>query len=337
MLLLLTATSVAFAARHSNSLQPAESATSTVSANTDEATSTAHDAVSVSTYEYAIKDADTLRLDCYTIPEKCTQARPAYIFAFGGSFKTGDRAAKQYIPCFEFLAREGYAVFSIDYRTGLSRPEIAGNIDSVETFFGALTRAVDIAVEDLYDATAYVVSNADSFGIDPQQIVISGSSAGAIAALQSEFYIANHHPLAARLPEGFNYAGVVSFAGAILAPGTPQWSSTPCPIMLFHGDADPTVPFSAAAIEGFGGLFGSQSIASSLADKGAAYSFYVIENANHSVATTPMTANLYNIMQFLTSQVANHLPLQTTTTERITGAEPVKKDFTITDYLQNNM
>lgn len=333
MLLLMAATSVAFA-----SVQGNDALSNSNSSQSESANSQSKDTITKSTYTYAVKSpGDTLRLDYYTLAEETAQPRPAFIFAFGGSFKTGDRAAKSYITCFEFLAREGYAVFSIDYRTGLSRPEIAGNISSVETFVGALTQAIDMAVEDLFDATAYVIANAEMFGVDPQQIVASGSSAGAITALQSEYYIANGYEATEVLPENFNYAGVVSFAGAVLSPIAPQWASTPCPIMLFHGDADPTVPFDKVAVDGFGGLYGSQSIANSLRDIDASYCFCIVENANHSVAVTPMKANLFTIMQFLTTQVAARKPLQTTITERVPGSTPAKKDFTLPEYLQNNM
>ena len=80
-------------------------------------------------------------------------------------------------------------------------------------------------------------------GIDPNNIVVTGSSAGAITVQQAEWEICNSTPMAAGLPEGFNYKGVMAFAGAVLVDGPLGYKSAPCPVMMFHGTEDELVPY----------------------------------------------------------------------------------------------
>ena len=74
-------------------------------------------------------------------------------------------------------------------------------------------------VEDLYDATAWIVGHADMLNIDTTKIVISGGSAGATNSVMAEYYLCNGDELAQRLPKGFRYAGVIPFAGGIWKAG----------------------------------------------------------------------------------------------------------------------
>lgn len=88
---------------------------------------------------------------------------------------------------------------------------------SEETFPEAWITTLAMATGDLYDATAYVCDHASAWSVDKTRIVASGSSAGAITVLMGEYGICNGHPLARqKLPQDFNYAGVISYAGAIL-------------------------------------------------------------------------------------------------------------------------
>ena len=173
--------------------------------------------------------------------------------------------------------------------------------------------------------------------IDVEQIVASGSSAGAITVLQAEYDLCNGHELAKRLPAGFNYAGVISYAGAVSGVLPPHWEKMPCPIMLFHGDADKTVPFEQAAMENLGGLWGSSAVAKSLENLQASYYFYKVENAGHEISGLPMSRNQYDIMSFLSRQVLGDENLAITTDERVPGDTIVRKDFTVQDYILDNL
>ncbi|WP_439556544.1 alpha/beta hydrolase [Dyadobacter sp.] len=77
----------------------------------------------------------------------------------------------------KLLARKGYAAASINYRLGF-------NGGSQQNACGANNReiiqAVYRAVQDTYVALHYFAGKADELGIDPGQMVLAGSSAGAI-------------------------------------------------------------------------------------------------------------------------------------------------------------
>lgn len=71
---------------------------------------------------FAIKGADTLRLDRYFIPTAADSlSSPVVVYVFGGGFRFGSRDEQMYTSYFEFLARNGYTVVSTDYRPMLGR------------------------------------------------------------------------------------------------------------------------------------------------------------------------------------------------------------------------
>ena len=188
------------------------------------------------TYLYAVKGADSLYLDHYVSSKEAM--RPCMIFVFGGGFVRGERDNEGYLPYFEYLNDNGYDVVSIDYRLGLKDLATSG-VGSMRDMIGKLNNTVNIAVEDLFSATAFVLDNAREWGIDRDMIVTCGSSAGAITVLQAENALCNRKREATLLPEGFRYAGVISFAGAIFSlDGAPKWREKPAPVLMFHGSAD---------------------------------------------------------------------------------------------------
>lgn len=288
------------------------------------------------TFTFAVKGSDTLKLDKYEVPTlTVVRPKPVLLFAFGGGFKGGDRARKGYIPYFHFLANNGYVVVSTDYRVGLKNLA-PGSIKGPEDFVGALQRAIGMAVEDFFDATRFILDKSEEWKVNPQCIVACGSSAGAVTSLQAEYEICTGSELAQRLPESFNYAGVVAFAGAIAGDGNPVWTRKPCPVMLFHGDADRTVPFRKAVLNNIG-LWGSASIAEALEEMQLPYYFYKVENAGHEIADVPMRNNKYDVLSFLSKLVVGQEKLMINTDVKKIGQAEVRKDFTLQDYIQNNM
>lgn len=291
--------------------------------------------VTKTTMAYAVRNAtDTLRLDRYTT-DGPGKDKPVLIFAFGGGFQGGHRDNSEYIPFFKFMAEQGYVVASIDYRTTLSNYNPASGIPGFAT---ALQGAVTAAVEDLYTATGYILANACSWGINPSRIVVSGSSAGAITALEAEYLIASASPFASSLPEGFNYAGVIACAGAIVTDGAMQWQNArTCPIMLFHGDADSTVPFKTLAAGNLG-MYGSQAVSDALKAACIPHELYIVRGADHSVAVSPMNENRYDMLAFLHEFVDAKSNRITVVNQSTPGASTdYKTDFTLLDYLRSNM
>jgi hypothetical protein len=256
------------------------------------------------TYIYSVKGSDTLRLDRYDSPSLVTDAKPCLIFVFGGGFAAGSREYDGYLSFYEQLVRDGYVVVAIDYRLGmkdfkktldLSQSKLKLLNHFIETFENTLA----VAVEDLFDATNYVLSHAVEWRIQPDRIVSCGSSAGAITVLQGEYEICNRGKLSERLPRDFNYAGVISFAGAIFSgQGDLKWMNKPAPLQLFHGDRDNEVPYGKLKFRKLG-FFGSQYIAGQLDEMGSPYYFYSVGNASHEISNTPMKQNRNEINTFL--------------------------------------
>ena len=287
------------------------------------------------TYLYAVKGADSLYLDRYEAVPAVSGARPCMIFVFGGGFVDGTRDDARYVPFFEYMAAKGITVVSIDYRLGL-REVIASGDFSAGHVVGAFMRTVAMATEDLYDATAYVLANAERWRVDPACIVACGSSAGAVTVLHGELGLCNRIEAAARLPESFDYAGVISFAGAVFYPGEElRWNRRPAPIQLFHGDADANVPYGAVREQGMG-FFGSEYIAAQLTALGAPHYFHSATDADHRMAVDPMEENRYEIDAFLQKLVFGREPLIVDTRVSRIGAPVLPKDFTIADYIQSN-
>lgn len=290
--------------------------------------------VSVTTFRFADRDGQQLMLDRYTSPST-EGMRPCMIFVFGGGFAGGERNREMYIPYYDFLAGNGIDVVAIDYRLGLKDVDPAA-VGDIKSMIGIMKRAVDMAVEDLYSATLFVLDHAAEWQIDTRRIMISGSSAGAITVLQAENGICNSSAAASVLPADFRYAGVVSCAGAIFSTsGKPHWDKAPAPMLLFHGDADSNVPYKKASLMGVG-YYGSQIIARQLDKLASPYYFYSARCVDHSLAVTPLEDQLDLILQFINEYVFSERRLRITADVESLGGSRCKTHFSIKDYLRTN-
>lgn len=291
----------------------------------------ANDKLSKKTYIYSIKGKDTLRLDKYDDPA-IKKIKPCIVFLFGGGFSTGTRDNKDYLDYFSFLSNKGIDVVSIDYRLGMK------NLSSSDPMaMGAqLYKSVSMAVEDLFDATFYILNHADSWKIDKNKIIANGSSAGAVSVLTAEYAICNRAESAKKLPADFNYAGVISFAGAVFASGKDlTFSRKPTPMLLFHGNSDSNVPYGKISMMNFG-LYGSQYIAEKLRTDSVPYYFFDADNATHEMAAVPMTKYRWTIYGFIDQYIENKMPLMIHSVVSEIGKAEAKKDFTIEDYILKN-
>ena len=287
------------------------------------------------TYLYAVKDADSLYLDHYVSPV-AEGRRPCMIFVFGGGFVGGTRDNAEYLPYFDFLTRKGYDVVSIDYRLGLKPLRGVDRKISTREMVGLFNNAVSIAVEDLFSATLFVLDNAEEWMIDTDMIVTCGSSAGAITVLQAENAVCNRTVASAVLPKGFNYAGVISFAGAIFSvDGAPKWENAPAPVMFFHGNADNQVPFEKASLLGVG-FYGSKFIFDQFEKRDWPCWFYTLDYQDHAMAVTPMDANRNEIMTFLDDFVRDGRRMTIETEVRSDEFPPRNTKFMVMDFVKAN-
>lgn len=238
------------------------------------------------THLFATKDGQDLYLDNYPPSEGSEtlldgKHKPTILFMFGGGFITGTRNDKFYMPWFKMLNDAGYRVVSIDYRLGMKGVKTSGGVASATAF----RNAAQIAAEDLFSATKYLIDNKDDLGIDPDNIVTSGSSAGAIAILEADWLL-NNGKAADFLPEGFRYAGVMPFAGAIISvEGTPSYKTPPAPTAFFHGTDDKIVNYKQFRILKWG-IFGSHRLARIFRKNGYPYNILRYNDHSHEIAST---------------------------------------------------
>lgn len=248
----------------------------------------ADDEVRIDTYTYAVKDGDSLKLDVYTCPSMQKETKQlAYIFSFGGAWETGQRTDAKFLRRF---AQEGYIGISIDYRRVIARLKAEG-VDVMKSFGKSYNEAIRTGVEDLYDATRWVVEHAEMLHVDTSKVVISGSSAGATNALVAEYLLCNKDPLISHLPQGFRYAGVVPFAGGIWKAGTEPltWPEKPCPFCIIHGDKDQLVPYGSSISEeqNFSGI-GPEAYTQQLDEMKVPYFFLTGHGADHLLSGAPL-------------------------------------------------
>ena len=254
------------------------------------------------TYMFAQRDTCNLYMDVYEPAEGSVReiggvTKPTVLFMFGGGFKEGTRNAGHYNKWFSMLTGDGYRVVSIDYRLGLKDARKVGVAQS-----GLVSDAIEIAVEDLFSATCFLVDNAASLGIDPAAIVISGSSAGAISVMQGQWEACNRSERAAVLPEGFRYAGVMSFAGAIFSKqGRVRYEEEPAPVMMLHGTSDKIVRYGQ--IWFFNLRFAGAGVLVKTFEKGG-YNYNILrfKDRGHEIASS-MVDNYAEEIRFLETNV----------------------------------
>jgi acetyl esterase/lipase len=118
------------------------------------------------TETYAVAAGQTLKLDVYLSPHQTEMARPAIIVVHGGSWSAGER--DDYPQWNEWLARQGYAVFDIDYRIA-PQPNW------------------QTATGDVKCAIGWVKDNAARYAVDPARLALLGRSAGGHLALLAAY------------------------------------------------------------------------------------------------------------------------------------------------------
>ena len=246
------------------------------------------------TYIFEKRDTCDLFLDIYNPAEGSQTSiegieKPTILFMFGGGFIRGTRNDESYLPWFKAMTEDGYRIISIDYRLGLKGSDKVGVAQ-----VGALDKAIHMGVEDLYSATNFLNDNAAELGINPSNIVIAGSSAGAIIAMQAEYEICNGTSWTSVLPEGFRYAGVMSFSGAILSrEGKVDYRlHSPAPTLMLHGTADELVPYKQIAILHLG-FFGGGKLVERFQKFGYNFNMYHFIGYGHEIAASmPTTMDL---------------------------------------------
>ena len=257
------------------------------------------------TFTYVSKDGQDLELDVYRPEFDADFERATLIYVHGGGFQGGKKDSDGIKIFCTRMAEKGYVVASISYR--LTRKDKEGGFgcecpaqEKMNTFYAAM--------EDIQDATFFLIQNRESLGIDPQRIILAGSSAGAEAVLNTAY----QPPYCYGLDSGpVSYAGVISMAGAV-TDTISIYDESAIPSLFFHGTDDPLVPYASAPHHyckkedpGYLVLHGPQTIAQKLQQLNVPFWLHTTCGGGHELANKPMTAYFNEIVEFCFNFVIN--------------------------------
>lgn len=248
---------------------------------------------------------DTLKLDLDVfLPEKTSAKTPLFLYMHGGGFSVGERSYGHSI-C-NYLAQNGIASATISYTLYMKNKKFSCDGSLPEKI-----RAFQHGANDLWLATSYFIANATKFNIDSNKIFIGGTSAGGEAVLHAAFWDRKTMEMyQTNLPEGFRYAGLVSGAAAIMDLNLIT-SQKQIPMLLFHGNADVTVPYGTAAhhyckpnSSGWLMLFGSYSIYEHLKANNGIVSLHTFCGGDHGYSGYLFEKNQKPVLDFVSDVVA---------------------------------
>ena len=189
-------------------------------------------------------------MDIYEPDNDTLSARPVIIFVHTGAFFSGNNELDDVTTLSIAAAKRGYVAISINYRLGLN---------VLSSYSGE--RAVFRAVQDGSAAIRYLKENPEDFNIDPDNIFMWGSSAGAFMALHLAYSEDSERPESTYGSWGDPDLGCIDCSGNTFehdsrpksiiscwgAIGDLEWidSDDEIPALLFHGTLDLVVPFNS--------------------------------------------------------------------------------------------
>ncbi|WP_299550541.1 alpha/beta hydrolase [Seonamhaeicola sp.] len=266
------------------------------------------------TYTYAIKGTDTLKMDVYTPKNvRSIDSLPVILWMHGGGFAGGKRDNPDEVKMMQYLTESGYVGVSISYRLLLKGSKTGVGCDCPKTFKLDVFRQ---AALDYLDAARYLVENRSKLHVDPTKIIAGGSSAGAEGAL-SAVYLKHFYVDDTSQYEAVNFAGIMALAGAMVDADYISENNA-VPTVLFHGTDDDLVPFGKAPHHyctpdrpGYLILDGSEIIANKLQDLEASYYFNKVVGGRHELSQIPFE-KLDDILDFFKRTIHGNETIQTT-------------------------
>ncbi len=252
--------------------------------------STVFSQVKVTTYTYAVKGLDSLKMDVYTPKNlKKTDSVPVLLWMHGGGFVGGDRKFPSEVKLAQLAAENGYLGVFISYRL-TRKGQLTGfgcdcpKSEKLLTFKNAAI--------DFLDAARFIYQNKTLLGADTSKIIAGGSSAGAEGMLSAvymkEYFIDDLKPY-----EKIKFAGVFSLAGAVVNADYIT-NTNALPSAFFHGTEDNLVPFGSAPHHfcaptrvGYLMLDGSATIVDKLRKLEKPFYLYKVIGGKHELSSIP--------------------------------------------------
>ncbi len=254
--------------------------------------------VSKKTVSY-LKDKD-LEMDIYQALSDKENQRPVVLFVHGGGFAGGARDEPEIMDFCKNMARRGIVAVSMSYTLVME-----GKSFSCDQAAANKLSTFQSVSDEIVEATRYLIARQDELRINPDQIILVGSSAGAEAVL----HVAYKNEARASLPANFSYGGVISMAGAIHDINLIT-AETAIPTQLFHGTCDNLVPYGTAPHHycnedqvGYLVLHGPQTITERLADLNKGYYLVTGCNDNHVWAGRPFKKYRTEVADFILHDV----------------------------------
>ena len=184
--------------------------------------------------------------------------RPGFILIHGGGFTGGSKTNATMVSLGNAYAQRGYVSVSINYR-------LVGDDPPAESLARDPTDPVSVAAAaariDAARAVEWMRANAASYRIDPNRIAIGGYSAGAITSMGVAFRDVG--------VDGADVQAVLSLSGGLYGQESIIDANDP-PLIMIHGTADGTVPFSLA-----------QAVEAQALSVGLIREFYPLEGVGH--------------------------------------------------------
>lgn len=233
------------------------------------------------TFTYLERDTLSLKLDVYQ-PANPRPDKACVIYVFGGGFYSGERNSEHSMQCCRMLADRGFVAIAIDYRLYLRHaPKV-----SVFKMHALFDTAIRYAVEDCSAAISWVCDHAQTLGIDTSRIVLTGSSAGAITVLQTDYSRCNSLPPTDALPRTFVPAAVVPYAGGIYCHNNGlKYNVPPAPTCFFHGTTDRIVNYNSFRGSFHKALYGANKVARAFTEQGYGHWILRFEDRGHEIAS----------------------------------------------------
>jgi pimeloyl-ACP methyl ester carboxylesterase len=196
-----------------------------------------------------MKDPDSLELkmDIYQPTGDTLSRRPLVLLIHGGAFYIGTKQCPTMRILASTLAKRGFVVASIDYRMGF---RMRGS---------DIEKSGYRAVQDAHAALRFLSHYAAKYRIDPDQVFVGGTSAGAIATLNLAFMDNDERPESVqsrkksedlgkieesgnKLTDKFTIKAIVNMWGAVTDINIIDKDEN-IPVLSIHGTADDIVPY----------------------------------------------------------------------------------------------